>query len=50
MALLLAPLALAAMQGAPEQERPAEIRSLSVAVTQGKGDTPLESLVTDAPA
>ncbi len=47
IALLLAPLALFATQGVPDQERPAEIRSLSVAVTQGKADTPVESLVTD---
>jgi hypothetical protein len=46
LALFLAPLALFA-QSAPEQERPAELRSLSVAVTQGKGDTPLESLVSE---
>lgn len=40
-------MALLATQGAPEQERPAEVRSLSLAVTQGKGDTPLESLALD---
>jgi hypothetical protein len=46
LALLLAPLALLGAQGPAQQDRPAEIRSLSVAVTQGKNDTPLESLVT----